>query len=140
MTPAPKPREATSERTTGEEFAELLPDGTGQAVSVAASRGFPEEGLAVLQNDGVEHGATVPPALELFRANLRVDLRRFEEHVPVGLRTHRDRAAADQGTFGGDRVQKRPREDALNEVISGIIIVGDARKQHRLDVGCPGPP
>jgi hypothetical protein len=39
-----------------QELAELLLDEAGQAVSVAPVRGFSEEGLEVLADDGVEHG------------------------------------------------------------------------------------
>ena len=41
---------------TREELAELLLDEAGHAMSVAAVRGFPEEGLQVLADDRVEHG------------------------------------------------------------------------------------
>ena len=53
---APKPREAMGQDPTREELAELLLDEAGQARSVAAVRDFPEEGLQVLADDGVEHG------------------------------------------------------------------------------------
>ena len=39
-----------------EELAELLLDEAGQAVSVAAVGGFPEEGLQMFADDGVKHG------------------------------------------------------------------------------------
>jgi hypothetical protein len=39
-----------------EEVAELVLDEARQATPVAAVRDFPEEGLQVLTNDGVEHG------------------------------------------------------------------------------------
>ena len=38
------------------ELAKLLLDEAGQAVAVAAVRGFPKEGLHVLADDGVEDG------------------------------------------------------------------------------------
>ena len=44
------------QHATREEFAELPLDEAGQAVAVAAGRGFPEEGLEMLADDGVEHG------------------------------------------------------------------------------------
>jgi hypothetical protein len=39
-----------------EELAKLLLDEAGQAVAVAAVSDFPEEGLQVLADDGVEDG------------------------------------------------------------------------------------
>jgi len=45
-----------AEPAAGEELAELLLDEAGQAVSVAASRDLPEEGVEVLPDDGVEDG------------------------------------------------------------------------------------
>ena len=53
---APKPREAMAQHAAREELAELLLDEAGQAMSVAAVRDFPEEGLQVLADDRVEHG------------------------------------------------------------------------------------
>lgn len=53
---APKPREAMGQHATRKERAELLRDEARQAVSVAAVRDFPEEGLEMLADDGVEHG------------------------------------------------------------------------------------
>jgi len=53
---APKPREAVGQDPAREELAELLLDEAGQAVSVAAVRGFSQEGLEVLANDGVQDG------------------------------------------------------------------------------------
>ena len=51
---APQPREAVGEHAAREEPAELLLDEAGQAVSVAAVEGFPQEGLQMFANDGVE--------------------------------------------------------------------------------------
>jgi hypothetical protein len=53
---APQPREAMGQHAAREELAEFLLDEARQAALVAAIRGFPEEGLQVLTNDGVEHG------------------------------------------------------------------------------------
>ncbi|HKB41865.1 MAG TPA: hypothetical protein VKD72_35895 [Gemmataceae bacterium] len=44
------------EHTAGGEVAELPLDEAGPAVSVAAVRGFSEEGLEVLANNGVQDG------------------------------------------------------------------------------------
>ena len=51
---APQPREAMGEHAAGEELAELLLDEAGQAVSVAPVGGFPQEGLQMFADDGVE--------------------------------------------------------------------------------------
>jgi hypothetical protein len=53
---APKPREAMGQDPAREELAKLLLDEAGQAVAVAAVSDFPEEGLQVLADDGVEDG------------------------------------------------------------------------------------
>jgi hypothetical protein len=53
---APKPREAMGRHATRKELAELLLDEARQAVSVAAVRDLPEEGIQVLADDGVEDG------------------------------------------------------------------------------------
>jgi len=53
---APQPREARGQHAAREELAEFLLDESRQAALVAAIRGYPEEGLQVLTNDGVEHG------------------------------------------------------------------------------------
>jgi len=45
-----------SQRAAREELAEFLLDEARQAALVAAIRGYPEEELQVLTNDGVEHG------------------------------------------------------------------------------------
>jgi hypothetical protein len=52
----PKPREAMGRHSIRKELAKLLLDEAGQAVAVAAVRGFPKEGLNVLADDGVEDG------------------------------------------------------------------------------------
>ena len=44
------------EHAAGEELAELLLDEAGQAVSVAPVGGFPQEGLQMFADDGVEDG------------------------------------------------------------------------------------
>ncbi len=49
-----------------EELAELLLDEAGQAVSVAPVGGFPQEGLQMFADDGVEDG--VPGVAGLIRA------------------------------------------------------------------------
>ena len=51
---APQPREAVGEHAAREEPAELLLDEAGQAVSVAPVGGFPQEGLQMFADDGVE--------------------------------------------------------------------------------------
>jgi len=51
---APKPREAMDQGSAREELAELLLDEAGQAVSVAPVGGFPQEGLQMFADDGVE--------------------------------------------------------------------------------------
>jgi hypothetical protein len=51
---APKPREAVGRDPAREELAELLLDEAGQAVSVAAVGGFPQEGFQMFADDGVE--------------------------------------------------------------------------------------
>jgi len=52
----PQPREALGQHPAAEEVAELVLDEARQAAPVAAGRDFPQEGLQVLTNDGVEHG------------------------------------------------------------------------------------
>jgi len=42
------------EDSAGEELAELLLDEAGQAVAVASVGGFPQEGLQMFADDGVE--------------------------------------------------------------------------------------
>jgi len=42
------------ENSAGEELAELLLDEAGQAMSVAPVGGFPQEGLQMFEDDGVE--------------------------------------------------------------------------------------
>jgi hypothetical protein len=44
------------EHAAREELAELLLDEAGQAVAVAPVGGFPQEGLQMFTDDGVEHG------------------------------------------------------------------------------------
>lgn len=53
---APKPREAMGQDPAREELAELLLDQAGQAVSVAPVGGFPQEGLQMFPDDGVQDG------------------------------------------------------------------------------------
>jgi len=53
---APQPREAVGQDPAREELAELLLDEAGQAVSVASVGGFPQEGLQMFADDGVEDG------------------------------------------------------------------------------------
>jgi hypothetical protein len=53
---APQPREPVAQYGTGEELSKLLLYEAREAVSVAAVRDFPEKGLQVLADDGVEHG------------------------------------------------------------------------------------
>ena len=53
---APQLREAMGQHAARDELAEFLLDESRQAALVAAIRGYPEEGLQVLTNDGVEHG------------------------------------------------------------------------------------
>jgi hypothetical protein len=42
------------ENSAGEELAELMLDEAGQAMSVAPAGGFPQEGLQMFADDGVE--------------------------------------------------------------------------------------
>jgi hypothetical protein len=51
---APQPGESMGEDSAGEELAELLLDEAGQAMSVAPVGGFPQEGLQMFADDGVE--------------------------------------------------------------------------------------